>query len=420
MVFGWGKKKFEKQKIDTVQLKKEISLSDVTKITEEIRTIREKTLIAETNSLKNKIKENLDELLKISRTLENDNLKTDDLDIHLKILVERGKNQVISTINKEAEWKLIDVTQFDNEISHVIKKIGDALGRQSKVIHIFAKKYASKLKNILSVLVFDTEEIHTIIENQKKLKEDITFISNHILSVNQIKEQCENDKKRLLKLQESIDSQTNKIESCKNDIERLKSTYEYSEFQSIKNDIENLDSEKKRIKNDIDLQFTKISRPLVKYSYISSLDKPQKILMEKLIQNPLDVINQENKADIITILELTRKSVNAGSISVKDTNKSVAQIDETIQVLDNFINKISTFNAKRTKLKDSLKIFNSNELGIKESELIKATKDKNDLEIRIGNIENEISHSEKEIPLITMDIEAKLRQVSSTHYIIAQ
>jgi len=142
--------------------------------------------------------------------------------------------------------------------------------------------------------------------------------------------------------------------------------------------------------------------------------------MEKLIQNPLDVLNQENKADIITILELTRKSVNAGSISVKDTNKSVAQIDETIQVLDNFINKISTFNAKRTKLKDSLKIFNSNELGIKESELIKATKDKNDLEIRIGDIENEISHSEKEIPLITMDMEAKLRQVSSTHYIIAQ
>jgi len=255
MVFGWGKKKFEKQKIETTPLKKGISLTDVTKITEEIRTIREKTLIAETKSLENKIKENLDALLKISKTLEIDNLKTDDIDIHLKILVERGKNQVISTINKEAEWKLIDinssddVTQFDNEISHIIKKIGDVLGRQSKVIHIFAKKYASKLKNILSVLDFDTKEIHTIIENHRKLKEDITSISNNILNVNQINEQRENDKKRLLKLQESIESQNNKIESCKNDIEKLKATYEYSEFQSIKNDIENLDSEKKRIKN---------------------------------------------------------------------------------------------------------------------------------------------------------------------------
>jgi len=424
MVFGWGKKKFEKQKIETTPLKKGISLTDVTKITEEIRTIREKTLIAETKSLENKIKENLDALLKISKTLEIDNLKTDDIDIHLKILVERGKNQVISTINKEAEWKLIDinssddVTQFDNEISHIIKKIGDVLGRQSKVIHIFAKKYASKLKNILSVLDFDTKEIHTIIENHRKLKEDITSISNNILNVNQINEQRENDKKRLLKLQESIESQNNKIESCKNDIEKLKATYEYSEFQSIKIDIQNLDSEKKRIKNDIDLQFTKISRPLVKYSYISSLDKPQKILMEKLIKNPLDVLNQENKVNIITILELTRKSVNAGSISVKDTNKSITQIDETIQVLDNFINKISIFNVKQTKLKDSLKIFNSNELSIKESELIKATKDKNDLEMRIGNIENEISQFEKEIPLLTTEIEAKLRQVSSIHYII--
>jgi len=306
----------------------------------------------------------------------------------------------------------------------IIGIIGSLLGRREiqlgwDLLTLLGKD-ASKLKNILSVLDFDTKEIHTIIENHRKLKVDITSISNNILNVNQINEQRENDKKRLLKLQESIESQNNKIESCKNDIEKLKATYEYSEFQSIKNDIENLDSEKKRIKNDIDLQFTKISRPLVKYSYISSLDKPQKILMEKLIKNPLDVLNQENKANIITILELTRKSVNAGSISVKDTNKSVGQIDETIQVLDNFINKISIFNAKQTKLKDSLKIFNSNELSIKESEQIKATKDKNDLEIRFGNIENEISQSEKEIPLLTTEIEAKLRQVSSIHYIIVQ
>ena len=426
MVFGWGKKKAEPQTIETTHSKKEIKFSEINKILDEIKNLRTKTLIAETKSIKNKISLELYTVLRIATTLESDDLNVEDIDRHLKILVTRGKSQVISTINKEAKTKFTDINsyedalQYDKEISHVLKKIGDALGRQTRVIHIFAKKYAGKLKSTLSTLVSRSKGFQTILENHKKLVGDITFISETILQVNQTKEEQEMQKERLVKTNELLNSQEKKIESTENYIEKLKTSYEYSEFLNIKNNITKLDSEKSQIKNDIDLQFIKISRPLRKYSYISSLEKPQKLLMEKLIQNPINVLTKENKSNIVIILESTKKGVETGSISVKDAKKSAVQIDEIMNILDNFINKISEFNKKRSNLEDSLKVFDVKELNAKESELSNAINDKNDLEKRIQSIENELSQSKTKIPNLILDIEKKLREVSSTQYTIIQ
>ena len=413
MVFGWGKKKAYVQTIETTYSKKEIKFSEINEILDEIKTLRTKTLITETKSIKNKISLELYVVLRIAKTLENDDLNVEDIDRHLKILVTRGKSQVISTINKEAETKFTDINsyedalQFDKEISHTLKKIGDALGRQTRVIHIFAKKYAGKLKSTLSTLVSRSKGFQTILENHKKLVGDITFISETILQVNQTKKEQEMQKERLVNTHELLNSQEKKIESTENYIEKLKTSYEYSEFLNIKNNITKLDSEKSQIKNDIDLQFTKISRPLGKYRYISSLEKPQKRLMEKLIQNPIDVLTKENKSNIVIILESTKRGVETGSISVKDAKKSVIQVNEIINILDNFIVKISEFNKKRSNLEDSLKVFDVKELNAKESELSSAINDKSDLEKRIQSIENELSQSKKKSHNLILDIEKK-------------
>ncbi len=426
MVFGWGKKKEKQQEIETVPLEKQISLSEVNKITSEIKSLREKTVISEYKSFKNKINDQLKELIRIAKELEKDNLKTEDIDKHLQTIVMRGKRQVISTINKEAIIDFVkinsydDVLQFDKEISQVLKKIGDVLGRQTRVIHIFAKKYADKLKNILSTLVADAKELHTILGNYKNLEENIISISDNLTQINKINDNHQTGEKRLIELNNQKESLIKKIESAEQEIEKLKDSKEYSKFQEIQDSINNLQSERSRISSDIDQQFTKISRPLTKYGYVSSLDKPLKILMEKLLQNPFDVLIEENKSNIITILQSARKSVQSGSISVKDTEKSLSNIDETIEILDNFINRISGFNSKKQKLQNELKIFNISELEKKQSELSKAKSDQDDLENKIHTFANELSESKNKIPNIIKDIERRLREISSTKYTINQ
>ncbi|MCH8324713.1 MAG: exonuclease SbcC [Thaumarchaeota archaeon] len=426
MVFGWGKKKEKSQEIETLPLEKQISLSEVNKITNEIKSLREKTLISEYKSFKNKIDDQLKELIRIAKELEKDNLKTEDIDKHLRTIVMRGKRQVITTINKEAtvDFNKInsydDVLKLDKEISQVLKKIGDVLGRQTRVIHIFAKKYAAKLKNILSTLDADAKELHTILKNYRNLEENILSISDNLTQINKINVDQQTGEKRLIELNDQKVSLIKKIELAQQEIEKLKDSKEYSKFHEIQDSINNLQSEKSRISSDIDQQFTKISRPLTKYGYVSSLDKPLKILMGKLLQNPFDVLTPENKANIIIILQSTRKGVQSGFVSVKDMEKSLIQIDETTEILDNFINRISEFNSKKQKLQSELKIFNISELEKKQSELSKAKSDQDDLENKIHIFENEISESKTKIPNIIKDIEGRLREISSTKYTINQ
>jgi len=100
--------------------------------------------------------------------------------------------------------------------------------------------------------------------------------------------------------------------------------------------------------------------------------------------------------------------------------KSLIQIDETTEILDNFINMISEFNSKKQKLQSELKIFNISELEKKQSELSKAKSDQDDLENKTHILENEISESKTKIPNIIKDIERRLREISSTKYTINQ
>ena len=49
----------------------------------------------------------------------------------------------------------------------------------------------------------------------------------------------------------------------------------------MKNTLDTFSTQKSKIKNEVDTQFTKISRPLSRYEYGSSLDKEQKNLLTR-------------------------------------------------------------------------------------------------------------------------------------------
>ena len=125
---------------------------------------------------------NCNTIQNIAVDLEGDSLNLDDMDTHLSRIVERGKNEVISVIKKECNTTLPEIDSFEDVkafnlvASRSLKKIGDALGRQSNVIHIFAKKYAKKLKSDLTIMTNGNDEINTVIENYSELEDNVKQI----------------------------------------------------------------------------------------------------------------------------------------------------------------------------------------------------------------------------------------------------
>jgi predicted nucleic acid-binding Zn-ribbon protein len=180
--------------------------------------------------------------------------------------------------------------------------------------------------------------------------------------------------------------------------------------------IDNLENEKNQIKDHINTQFTKISRPLSRYEYVSSFDKPQKQLLEKLVTEPFEALNHVNKGNIVHILLAAKKSVQGGSVSVKDSEKTIVNIDETISLLDSYISKILEFSHKKEETEKKLGNFNNEKLETLEKDTSKNLSDKQDAELKIQNLENELLEINQKIPEIVFDIENKLQTISGTKY----
>ncbi len=423
MVFGWGKKKKNGSET-TILEENEIKLDEINSKVEDIQNLRKKTVIAESKAFRKKIEEKLDEISKIIKALEKDDLNVDDIDKHLEILVVRGKRQVIDTIKKEHSEKLPDIKSYEDVlaltelVTRKLKRIGDALGRQSRVIHIFAPKYAAKLKSHLAELNSNRSELQSLVDNYKKLNDNASVISEKIIQYNESKNKLNVHDKRITDTKNSIQEFQKKIIDTQKSISELKSGDEFVKYEETQNKLASLST--KPIKSKIDSQFTKISRPLSRYEYGSSLEKPQRVLMEMLVANPFDVLTLANKDNIIKILSAVRKGVEGGSISVKDSEKSISSIDETIEMLDEFVKEKSEFANKKDNLEKELVAFNTKELKQKESFLAKTETDKTDAESTIQKLTQEISDIKDNLPQILMDIEIRLRRISATKYHILE
>ena len=427
MVFGWGKKKKEKKiekNIEPAYVQKQISIEDIPKTVENILQIRTTQLLSEVKSLKNQTEPLLKELTKIGQNLEKDDLDTEDIDRHIRIIVVRGKKQVINAIKKDVidlpePTTLEDSEKLNTVLNQILKKIGDVLGRQTRVIHIFAKKYAEKLKEILAQMNSNQSEIQELLDNYNETKKTSQEIIDLINSINEYEKEIQHNKKRILEIKNKIDSLETRRKSLIDSAEKIKSSFEYKEHLKLRSSLEKLNSAKSQLTSQINAQFTKISRPLGRYEYVSS-DKEQKIFLSKLLRDPTEVLVSNNKDIVVLILENIKKGIASGSISVKDVTKSLTQITETIDVLDSFIGKVDELTEKNNALENQLKSFNKHKLLNMEKDLEKTLENKEDMSKKIQTFEIETQELRNKIPIELKNLEFKLREFSRTQYSIVK
>ena len=423
MVFGWGKKKQEVP-IEKPLQEKQILLSDVSKIVIELEELRKSQTTSEIKHLRDNTEPLIEDLIKIGNHLEKDDLKIDDIDKHLAIIVVRGKKQVIDVIKKDVMplqkiSSIQDAEKLNSSLNLILKKVGDVLGRQTRVIHIFAKKYATQLKENLEIMNKNHSEIQDLLKNYdstKAISTEITDALNQIKTLSSIQQQ---KSQKIVETKQNLISLNEKILSFESSIDKIKLSENYKKYLDLKNKLDLFGSKKTNIKNDIDSQFTKISRPLGRYQYVSSLDKDQKKLLSILIENPFDVLFPQNKDSIILILENVRKGISSGSISVKDTDKSLSYITETEESLDGFIAQISEYLEKHKELTTTLDFLMPQELISLENELTKTTSFREDSELKCKSFQDEIDEIDSKIPQLKSEIEKKLRHYSNTKYTLS-
>lgn len=421
MVFGWSKKKEEK-KSEEISSQKQIQLSDVSEIIRQILELRTLQILSDIKSIRDSTEPLIKELIMIGNTLEKDNLQVDEIDKHLRIIVVRGKQQVIDMIKKDA-MHLPNIASYDDAenasaiLNQMLKKIGDVLGRQTRVIHIFAKKYAEKLKEILLQMNSNHVKIQQLLKNHDDSKLTSAEILESIKEIHGVENNLVKKEQRINEIRSYVDSLDKKIISIEDLIKKIETSDEYEKFLDLKQILDEFTIKKNQIKHEIDSQFTKISRPLSRYEYASSMDKEQKHLLSQLIKDPFDVLSK-NRDSIILILENVRKGISSGSISVKDQEKSFSQITETEEALDGFIKQVNDFVDKKQNIENQMGILEPDELSDLTRDLKNALSNKKDSELKIKTFQVEINEDHSSIKKLISDVEVKLRTFSNTVYAI--
>lgn len=420
MVFGWGKKKSTNETVESTKHERQISFSDINPILKENENQLLGKILEQAKSIREQIDIERKNIIQTMSLFENDDLNAEDVDKSLKVLIERGKKAVVLGLKRETAVNLSNPETFPNlanlnlQTGQMLKRIGDTLGINSRVMHVFARKYADKLKEDLAEMTKNKRYLQALVDEYTNFEATSKNILESIEEIKKSKKEIEGKNHRLIELQKEIEDNKNTINSLEQDMQNLKSTKEYQEFLNVKKDIESLIPEKNAIKNEINLQFSKISRPLGKYSYISSLEKPLKIIMDRLVVEPSEVITSENKNAIIEILQATVKSVVAGNVSVKDSRKAAEQIEETISRLDEFINLKHNLAKKMNEFESKFVIFNIRDLEEKEKKVIRAKDDIIQSESFLKTLEKEISEELKRPPQIAHDVETKINGISRT------
>lgn len=421
MVFGWGKKKQDEPPVDEVPQNKEILLSNVPKVISDLSELRKSQTLSDINNLRNNTEPLIDDLMKIGNVLEKDDLKIEDIDKHLAIIVVRGKQQVIDVIKKGVVplpkiSSFDDAEKLDSVLNLILKKVGDVLGRQTRVIHIFAKKYAGQLKENLEVMSKNHSEIHKLLKNFHSTKSLSDEMLDALNEIDQLTDTRKEKSRKIIETTKNINLFQEKIASLGDSINAIKSSEEYKKYLDLKNDLEQFGTQKSKIKNEINSQFTKISRPLSRYEYASSLDKDQKNILSQLVADPFDVLTPNTKDSIIVILENVRKGISSGSISVKDIDKTSAQITETEESLDRFVKQVSNYHQKYEKMEQDLKSLLPKDLLSLESEFSKNTSLNDESQLKSETFQGEIDEIDLKIPKLISEIESKLRKFSNTPY----
>ncbi len=97
-------------------------------------------------------------------------------------------------------------------------------------------------------------------------------------------------------------------------------------------------------------------------------------------------------------MENIRKAISSGSISVKDTEKTLSQLTETEESLEGFIKKVSEYSNIFNSMKIELNELKPDNLTSIENEFSKNTDSENDSNLKSKTILSEIDEINSQIP----------------------
>ena len=367
-------------------------------------------------SIKNKMEEEIRKAKSNLTALKDAKLKNPNIPLRAKQMMEGNRVSYVKIVSNFLDYSWGEVKDekdyqkllgFSNDFGKSLDSLGKSTTRSYHVIKEFFANEATEIAiNIKNVEGF-FKELKVAIENSnmakiEALKKEIMSMKNRISQKANLQEQLKSKEEELKKLNDERDELLKEIAS-------LKDSEEYSDFNKLKQEKEEVERQIRLGKEEVFHSFSGIEKALKKYVRIAFEDEK---LLSKYIENPVNALLGDEELGVIKILESLEKNLIQGKIELDEKKKGKTLVEIKKLNKSFFVDFLNNHNKLNEKLKDiEDKVENSEVKGkfkelnerlnkvnanLEKTENIRGFLNKGmekiDLEKMKDNLQNEINH----------------------------
>lgn len=408
-----------KKKDDVVEEKKDIdsrsqlrnttnslTVSDALILLQNIESERIKSLANDLSPIKESVVKSLRSVERVANNLDIEDIKLEEA--RFKSIVENSKRTVVSSLRREASsdipglQSIHEVKKFEEKLESIIDRFGEVSGSHSRVMNVFMKKYAGKLKGefeTLSSLLKQTKSVMSEFEEENS----VTVKSIDLLNIYSQKITAKKANEDKIKdTYREIETLKYDLRELKSQLSRVENSTQFKESYRNLEQIGVLEKEKQEFQRKVSDLYSHVSRAFTKYSYGMTKDTLGRLKV--LTEEPWRIFEDAEVSSYASLLIEIQKAVKSGKIKLKDSERIMNYMEIILKSLPEHHDEIRIINLKLNVLRE-----NENGAVVNRSEELK--NDIRNCKNRLGDLEQLVDQLKKQLTENNSECEHLVKQI---------
>lgn len=422
-----------KKKDDVVEEKKDIdsrsqlrnttnslTVSDALILLQNIESERIKSLANDLSPIKESVVKSLRSVERVANNLDIEDIKLEEA--RFKSIVENSKRTVVSSLRREASsdipglQSIHEVKKFEEKLESIIDRFGEVSGSHSRVMNVFMKKYAGKLKGefeTLSSLLKQTKSVMSEFEEENS----VTVKSIDLLNIYSQKITAKKANEDKIKdTYREIETLKYDLRELKSQLSRVENSTQFKESYRNLEQIGVLEKEKQEFQRKVSDLYSHVSRAFTKYSYGMTKDTLGRLKV--LTEEPWRIFEDAEVSSYASLLIEIQKAVKSGKIKLKDSERIMNYMEIILKSLPEHHDEIRIINLKLNVLRE-----NENGAVVNRSEELKndIRNCKNrleDLEQLVDQLKKQLTENNSECEHLVKQIDDYILQITGKKYFV--
>jgi hypothetical protein len=356
-----------------------------------------KIIYEEGNSILEQIRQSCSNVKRNAEEFSKAEIKTGELNEHLIPTIRNSRSSIaFKTINSVSKLDFPKITDFSTLVgvsqnfSQTLAQIDQTLKTHGRVIFTILSKEIRPLVSELKVIQREAAELSKLAEINSSKANNIQKLFSSIYHILDLKRDD-------IKLTNSVIDDKSNYDNLQSDkLETEKLLKNISKSEDYRKSIKKMEEQKElsihliRLKAEFDTSFSKLRKPLEKYSYIAKINKNEERILEQYIESPSFGLISDNKLILKKFLNEIVSLVKNRKLSIKTPDKVLYRIEEILPKLQEIRNDIAR----------SSEDYEKSNATLKNSSINKVEKIKKDLSqkvILIQNVNSSINKKNVEI-----------------------